>query len=118
MIPRRSRPHYKKHKEAARALVRARLDYFNSHYCLGYKKVFIKNLKSRWGSCSERGNLNFNYRILFLPPDIVDYIIVHELCHLAEFNHSERFWGHVARTIPHHKHLRRSLRALEALQYR
>lgn len=100
-------------REHARALVHARIQYFNEHYQFRVGKVFIKNHKSRWGSCSEKGNLNFNYKIAFLPLELADYIIVHELCHLAEFNHSERFWGHVARTIPDHTHRRRHLRRLE-----
>ena len=112
-LPRRSRPHYLKYKEAARALVRARLLALNAHYQAPVKKVFIKNLKSRWGSCSERGNLNFNYRILFLPLPVADYIIAHELCHLREFNHSPKFWALVAQTIPNYKDVRRALRALE-----
>lgn len=104
------RSHYLKHKEAARAVVHARLAFFNSFYKLPLKKVFIKNVKSRWGSCSSRGNLNFNYKIAFLPPALADYIIVHELCHLQHFNHSSDFWAHVAHTTPRYKELRRALR--------
>ena len=110
---RRNRRNYLKHKEQARALVHARLAYFNAHYAVVLRKVFIKNLKSRWGSCSERGNLNFNYKILFLPPEVADYIIVHELCHLREFNHSPKFWALVEEVVPNQKQLRRALRALE-----
>jgi hypothetical protein len=90
--------------------VHARLAYFNVHYKLSLRKVFIKNLKSRWGSCSSRGNLNFNYKILFLPPHLADYIVVHELCHLKHFNHSQDFWALVAETTPHYKPLRAMLR--------
>lgn len=113
MIPKRSRPHYKKHKEHARALVHERLAHWNSHYGFTVRKVFIKNHKSRWGSCSARGNLNFSYRIVFLPPEIVDYIIVHELCHLQEFNHSPRFWALVEKALPKYRTLRHRLRELE-----
>ena len=110
---RRNRRQYLKVREDTRALVHARIGHFNGVYKFKLGKVFIKNHKSRWGSCSEKGNLNFNYKILFLPADIADYIIVHELCHLAEFNHSERFWGLVVRTIPDHKRRRRHLRLIE-----
>ncbi len=104
------RSHYLKHKEAARALVHSRLVHFNAHYNVPLRKVFIKNLKSRWGSCSSRGNLNFNYKILFLPPAVADYIVAHELCHLKHFNHSVEFWALVAETVPHYKQMRAQLR--------
>ncbi len=71
----------------------------------------IKNHKTRWGSCSELGNLNFNYKLIFLPDAIVDYIVVHEICHLIEFNHSQDFWRLVARTIPNFRELRHELRS-------
>lgn len=101
---------YTKYKEAARALVHSRLAYFAPFYGVSYKKVFIKNSRSRWGSCSERGNLNFNYRIAFLPPALADYVVVHELCHLVHFNHSADFWREVERTVPNWRALRRQLR--------
>lgn len=113
---RRNRRQYLRYREDARALVRARLAYYNQHYQLPIRKIFIKDLKSRWGSCSERGNLNFNYRLVLLPPEIADYIIVHELCHLREFNHAPNFWAAVAETLPHHKTLRQHLRTLEKSQ--
>lgn len=94
---------YKKYKEEARMLVHARLEYFNAYYNFSYKKVFIKNTKTRWGSCSSKGNLNFSYKILFLKPEEQDYLIVHELCHLKEFNHSARFWALVVQQCPDYK---------------
>lgn len=92
--------HYALHKERARELVHARLLHWNQFYNHPYKRVAIRNQRSRWGSCSTKQNLNFNYRIVFLPEILVDYIIVHELCHLAEFNHSSAFWSHVEKTLP------------------
>lgn len=92
--------HYVVHKERARELVHARLIHWNQFYDLPYKRVAIRNQRSRWGSCSTKQNLNFNYRIVFLPETLVDYIIVHELCHLVEFNHSAAFWGHVEKALP------------------
>lgn len=95
-----SRTSYLQHKEAARVVVQNRLAHFNQHYKLAWGSVAIRNQKSRWGSCSKPGNLNFNYRIVFLPPHLQNYIIVHELCHLQEFNHSQKFWRLVGEIIP------------------
>ena len=100
---------YLANKEAARALVHRKLEAWNAHYGFTYRKVFIKNQRSRWGSCSRQGNLNFNYRIVQLPEHLSDYLIVHELCHLKEMNHSKRFWDLVAETIPDHVQRRSEL---------
>ncbi|MCX6795064.1 MAG: SprT family zinc-dependent metalloprotease [Candidatus Falkowbacteria bacterium] len=108
------RPHnrqdYLKHKEEARALVISRLEYFNRFYNFKYQRISIRDQKTRWGSCSRTGNLNFSYRLLELTPAAADYIIVHELCHLREMNHSVRFWGLVSKTVPDYERLRRELR--------
>ncbi|MFA5997679.1 MAG: M48 family metallopeptidase [Candidatus Paceibacterota bacterium] len=101
---------YADYKERALVLARARLEYFNTFYNLKFNKVNIKNQKTRWGSCSRKGNLNFNYRIALLPPELADYIIVHELCHLKEFNHSRKFWNLVAQTVPNYLALRKELK--------
>ena len=91
---------YLKYKETARALVKSRLAYFNTFYGFNIKRIAIKNSKSRWGSASKKGNLNFNYKIVLLPMELADYVIVHELCHLGEFNHSVKFWQLVSRAVP------------------
>jgi hypothetical protein len=110
----RGRRDYLKYKEAARELVKAKLEIFNRHYRLSFKQMKIKNQKSRWGSCSRRGNLNFNYKISKLPEALADYIIVHELCHLAEFNHGGKFWQLVAQTIPDWRERRKTLNRYSA----
>ena len=107
------RKHYEKYRFYARVLVRERLEHFNRWYEHPYRKIFIRNTRSRWGSCSTRGNLNFSYKVALLPERLRDYVIVHELCHLKEFNHSLRFWALVAKVFPDHKHLRKALRAVE-----
>jgi hypothetical protein len=104
-----TRAAYAKHKESARELVHRKLAEHNAHYALTFGKVTIRNQRTRWGSCSKNGNLNFHYRIALLPEHLADYIIVHELCHLAEFNHSPKFWDLVAQTIPNHKARRKAL---------
>ena len=101
---------YSTFREPARALVTERLSHFNKTYQLSINNIRIKNQKTRWGSCSRNGNLNFNYKVALIPAALVDYIVVHELCHLAELNHSPRFWRHVAETIPDYKERRRALR--------
>ncbi len=100
----------KEYKIIAGEYVRTRLEYWNKFYNFSYNKITIKNVKSRWGSCSRKGNLNFNYKIALLPQELADYIVVHELCHLGEMNHSSKFWNLVAQTIPEHKELRRQLK--------
>ena len=104
---------YKEHKEEARRIVLEKIKYFEKCYS-GYglqqiKGVAIRNQKSRWGSCSGKGNLNFNYKIAFLPPELQDYIVVHELCHLGEMNHSAKFWSLVAEQIPDYKERRKKI---------
>ncbi|MFA5776215.1 MAG: M48 family metallopeptidase [Patescibacteria group bacterium] len=101
---------YLDNKEKARSLVNARLEYFNQFYGFKWSRLSIKNTKRRWGSCSKKGNLNFCYRVVFLPQDSADYIVAHELCHLGQFNHSKEFWGLVARLIPDYKVVRNSLK--------
>ena len=117
---RKSRPwsaavkkHYAEHKEAARELCQTRLEYFNQFYELTYNRVAIRNTRSRWGSCSSKKNLNFNYKIVFLPPELQDYLIVHELCHLREMNHAQQFWDLVAQQIPDYKQRIKELREIE-----
>lgn len=105
--------HYLEHKEAAREHVFARLQHFNQHYQLSWNRVSIRNQRRCWGSCSARKNLNFSYKLLLLPPHLCDYVVVHELCHLKELNHSERFWNLVAETLPDYKHRMRELRSIE-----
>lgn len=101
-----SKREYRKYKETARALVFNRINYYNRFYKFKVNRIAIKNTKSRWGSCSKKGNLNFNYKVALLPINLADYVIVHELCHLGEFNHSKRFWKLVSLSIPNYKELK------------
>ena len=108
-IVKSGRREYKKYREQAQWLARSLVEKWNSFYGFSYNRVNLKNQKTRWGSCSKKGNLNFNYKIVHLPKHLVDYLIVHELCHLKEFNHSRKFWDLVARTMPDYKVLRKEL---------
>lgn len=101
---------YIKYKNEAATLVKERLEHFNQFYNYKWGRVAIRNQKTRWGSCSKKGNLNFNYKIRLLTPKQADYIIVHELCHLGEFNHSQNFWNLVMQTMPDYLEIRKSLK--------
>lgn len=101
---------FETHKDAAKILALQKLELFNKVYNFTYKKVFIKNHTSRWGSCSKLGNINFNYKIALLPDHLTNYVIVHELCHLGQFNHSKAFWELVAKTVPNFRECRMELR--------
>ncbi len=97
---------------SARQIVEGRLIHFNQFYKFQYKRIAIRNQKTRWGSCSSRGNLNFNYRIALLSPELQDYLIVHEMCHLKEFNHSKNFWNLVGQQVPNYCELDKALKHL------
>ncbi len=104
------------HEELLR-LLEHRIDVYNRHYGFDFNDIKIKRMKSRWGSCSTKKNLNFNYRLIELPERLIDYVIVHELCHLKEFNHSKKFWNLVALMMPDWKSLRKELRTITRLRH-
>ncbi len=109
-IARYSRKDYLEYKNIAYLMAVSRVEHFNKIYKFSFNKINIKNQKTRWGSCSKKGNLNFNYKIALLPQQLVNYIIVHELCHLGEFNHSNKFWKLVAKAIPNYAGIRSELK--------
>jgi predicted metal-dependent hydrolase len=105
--------HYLNHKKQARELTLTRLNHFNQYYQLTWNRVAIRNQKRCWGSCSSKKNLNFNYKILFLPSHLQDYIVVHEMCHLKHLNHGQEFWRLVAEQLPNYDSHRAELRMIE-----
>ncbi|MFA7319779.1 MAG: SprT family zinc-dependent metalloprotease [Parcubacteria group bacterium] len=107
-----TRADYLKYKELAREIAEKKLQHFNLEYGYQWKKVAIRNTRTRWGSCSSSGNLNFSYRIIYLPAHLCDYIVVHELCHLGQFNHSAKFWNLVAQAVPDYKGRRREIKQM------
>ncbi len=98
-------------KEAARRCILERVEYFQNIYGVSFRSLSIRNQKTRFGSCSARGHLSFNYRLIYLPEHLRDYVVVHELCHLIELNHSARFWALVARTMPDYRLKKQHLQA-------
>ena len=108
-IIKHSKRDYEKNKNGALQMVEERIKFFNGFYKLPYNRVSIRNQTSLWGSCTRAGNLQFNYKLMYLPKRSMDYVIVHELCHLQEHNHSPGFWKLVAKMIPDYKAIRKSL---------
>jgi predicted metal-dependent hydrolase len=92
-----------------------RADYFASLMGVEWKGVKIKSFKTLWGSCSQTGELAFNWRIMMAPAGVADYVVVHELAHRLEFNHSQKFWKHVGSVMPEYKERREWLHHNAAL---
>lgn len=90
----------KKLADQAVEYIPKRVKYYAEKENFVYNKITIKNLVSRWGSCSTKGNLNFNCLLMLTPDYVIDYIVVHELCHMREMNHSEKFWAEVEKIMP------------------
>jgi predicted metal-dependent hydrolase len=97
-------------RSAARQIITQRVEIISKALKLSYNRIFIRNQKTRWGSCSQKRNLNFNWRLVMAPPDVLDYIIIHELMHLIELNHSKKFWRLVADVCPDYQIQRAWLR--------
>ena len=104
---------YARCKLQALTLVEGKIAKFQKIYSFEYNKIFIKNQKTVWGSCSSQKNLNFSYKILGLEDDLVEYIVAHELCHLVEMNHSRNFWSLVENLLPDYKEKRKKLKNIK-----
>ena len=90
-----------------------RVAYYAEKLGVSYGKITLRQQKTRWGSCSSKGNLNFNWKLVLMPEEVLDYVVVHELAHRKEMNHSERFWNHAEKVLPDYQARRKLLRELE-----
>lgn len=88
------------YKQQARRIFIERVNYYSRMLKVSPKRMAVKDQKSRWGSCSSKGNINLNYRLIMAPIEIIDYVVVHELCHLVHLNHSKEFWKLVEEILP------------------
>lgn len=100
--------------DAARDYIPKRAAYYKSAYSElirgDYSRIQIRDQKTRWGSCSSKGTLSFNWRLMLAPPGVLDYVVVHELCHLTHMNHSRDFWNCVSAILPDYKEKRNWLK--------
>ena len=90
-------------RKIAREYIVPKTEYFSHIMGLKYGRITITGAKTRFGSCSSKGNLSFSYRLMLYPPEAIDYVIVHELAHLCEMNHSKRFYSIIERVLPDYK---------------
>lgn len=88
------------YKKYAKSILEDRVAYLSNLMKIAPKAIKINDTKGRWGACNSRGTISFNFRVIMLEPSIIDYVIVHELCHLVEMNHSKRFWNLVYSFLP------------------
>ncbi len=79
-------------------------------------RIAIRNQRTRWGSCSSKGNLNFNYQLCYMPERLLDYVVIHELAHLRQMNHSREFWREVEKYCPDYRDLRKELKRYTPVQ--
>lgn len=99
-----------RYKEAARSYIPKRVAYYHAMTGGDYRRIAIRDQKTRWGSCSSKGTLSFNWRLMLAPPAVLDYVVVHELCHLTHMDHSPAFWQTVEAVCPDYRSLRKWLK--------
>ena len=99
--------------QKALSVIPQRVRHFAPIVGVTYGRITIRNQRTRWGSCSGKGNLNFNCLLMLIPDDCIDYVVVHELCHRKEMNHSPAFWAQVERVLPDYRKSRQWLKEHE-----
>lgn len=101
---------YESIKKSARKDLTARVEYFAPIIGVKYNRIAIRCQKTRWGSCSSKQNLNFNCLLMMAPEEVRNYVVIHELCHLKQMNHSRLFWAEVEKAMPDYKKWRKWLK--------
>lgn len=97
------------YRKEARMIIEQRVQHYSSQISSNYNNIYIKEQKTRWGSCSSKGNLNFNWKVVKKPLEVIDYLVVHEMCHLLYMNHSRQFWQKVESVLPDYRERKRLL---------
>ncbi len=97
----------------AMELIPERVRYYADIMGISYGRITIREQKTRWGSCSSKGNLNFNWKLMLMPEGVLDYVVVHELAHRIEMNHSKAFWAVVEQVLPDYRKRKALLRETE-----
>lgn len=100
----------RKERDEIKEKITQRVQYYSLKMDVTYNRVSVRNQKTRWGSCSSKGNLNFNYRLFYLSEELLDYVVVHELAHRRHMNHSKDFWQEVEVYFPDYKACRKQLK--------
>ena len=98
------------YRRQAKARLEERAAYFASRMGVSYQRISVRAAKTRWGSCSAKGNLNFHWKLILMPPQVLDYVVVHELAHRKEMNHSPAFWAEVEKILPDYRERRKWLK--------
>lgn len=102
-----------KYKKQAKKFFQLKCQYFGLQMGIRHGNVKINSARTRWGSCNRKGDINLTYRLLFAPEELIDYVIVHELAHIREMNHSSRFWAVVEQMMPDYRERRKKLKAFQ-----
>jgi len=102
-------------KHSAKKYLLPRANSLARQFNFPLKKISIRGQSTRWGSCSRRGTISLNYKLMKFKKEVIDYVIIHELCHLKEMNHSKRFWDEVEKIIPEYRLLRKELKEAERI---
>ena len=98
------------YRQKAKEMIENRVEYYNRHFKLKPKNIKIKDQKTRWGSCTFKNDLAFNYKLIMAPSDVLDYVVVHEMCHMEHKDHSKAYWRRVSSILPDYKDRKQWLR--------
>ena len=115
LLPKLSEALVEYHKKLAEQKISERLGYYSSRLGISYRRYRISSARSRWGSCARSGRLSFSWRLAMAPAPVIDYVVIHELIHILEHNHSGRFWEKVRQICPAYKRYKQWLKGNEHL---